>query len=397
MPVEGAVIRRSTAEVYFIEKLHRRHVLDMKSLHAYGLAGWVVQVPDDQVDRTPLGPNLTPVPSDFIRRSTGEIYHLEAGKRRHVTTMEVLSTRFPEADVRNIPDGDVDSITLGLEINEPIKGASPALGDCWAGAEKDAALCYNRCREGFHGVGPVCWGSCPTGYSDDGGTCRRDVHIVTKSSYGRGIGTVPGCGEKEYDAGLCYNRCREGFHGVGPVCWGSCPTGYSDDGGTCRRDAHIFAKSSYGRGAGYLTRGDYHGIFYRYIRDHHNIWKPSANSLREDEKQYLRQFFPERLVSSVGVVELEGMTGAFSHTASATTYGNDLIVIRKGQRSMGLLKHEFVHVCQYDQVGSGTFANMYADQYVDGGYDYNNIEFERQAFGFEPTNQTIVGYLGYCN
>ena len=335
MPVEGAVIRRSTAEVYFIEKLHRRHVLDMKSLHAYGLAGWVVQVPDDQVDRTPLGPNLTPVPSDFIRRSTGEIYHLEAGKRRHVTTMEVLSTRFPEADVRNIPDGDVDSITLGLEINEPIKGASPALGDCWAGAEKDAALCYNRCREGFHGVGPVCWGSCPTGYSDDGGTCRRD--------------------------------------------------------------AHIFAKSSYGRGAGYLTRGDYHGIFYRYIRDHHNIWKPSANSLREDEKQYLRQFFPERLVSSVGVVELEGMTGAFSHTASATTYGNDLIVIRKGQRSMGLLKHEFVHVCQYDQVGSGTFANMYADQYVDGGYDYNNIEFERQAFGFEPTNQTIVGYLGYCN
>jgi hypothetical protein len=120
---------------------------------------------------------------------------------------------------------------------------------------------------------------------------------------------------------------------VGPVCWGFCPTGYSDDGGTCRRGVLIDAKSSYGLGAGYLTRTDYHGIFYRYIRDHVNIWMPSASQLRDDEKQFLRQFFPDRLVSSVRVVELEGMTGAFSHSASATTYGNDLIIVRKGRRS----------------------------------------------------------------
>jgi hypothetical protein len=309
--------------------------------------------------------------------------------------MDALSKLFPAANITSISDSDLDSIALGADLVEP--GSPSTLGDCWDGAEKDAALCYPRCRVGFHGVGPVCWGSCAEGYTDDGGTCRRDASIVAKSSYGRGVGTVPPCEEKEYDAGLCYMRCREGFHGVGPVCWGSCAEGYTDDGGTCRRDASIVAKSSYGRGAGYLTRGDYRGIFYRYIRDHVNIWMPSATPLREDEKQYLRQFFPDRLVSSVRIVELEGMTGAFSHSASATTYGNDLIIIRKGQRNTGLLKHEFVHVCQYDRFGREGFANMYADQYVDGGYDYNNIEFEKQAYGFQTKDQKIGDYLGSCN
>lgn len=28
----------------------------------------------------------------------------------------------------------------------------------------------------------------------------------------------------QYDAGLCYKKCRTGFTGVGPVCWGQAPT-----------------------------------------------------------------------------------------------------------------------------------------------------------------------------
>lgn len=27
------------------------------------------------------------------------------------------------------------------------------------------------------------------------------------------------CEKPEYDAGLCYERCEQGYHGVGPVCW----------------------------------------------------------------------------------------------------------------------------------------------------------------------------------
>jgi hypothetical protein len=52
----------------------------------------------------------------------------------------------------------------------------------------------------------------------------------------------------ELDAGLCYRRCRAGFHGVGPVCWADtvnvgtgkvvglnpCPNGWNNDGLICR-------------------------------------------------------------------------------------------------------------------------------------------------------------------
>jgi hypothetical protein len=82
---------------------------------------------------------------------------------------------------------------------------------------------------------------CPPGFTDDGLTCRRDVSVVAKPSYGRGAGKVPNqCGAgRELDAGLCYPLCVTGYHGVGPVCWGSCPPNYANDGLTCRRDAKI--------------------------------------------------------------------------------------------------------------------------------------------------------------
>jgi hypothetical protein len=30
--------------------------------------------------------------------------------------------------------------------------------------------------------------------------------------------------DKDTDVGLCYTKCKAGFKGIGPVCWGSCPT-----------------------------------------------------------------------------------------------------------------------------------------------------------------------------
>jgi hypothetical protein len=121
--------------------------------------------------------------------------------------------------------------------------------------EKDAGLCYKPCRDGYKGVGPVCWKECPHGYHDDGATCRRDAHIFGKKSYGRGVGKPLPCRDgKERDAGLCYRKCREGYRGAGPVCWQQCPKGYHNDGATCRRDAHIFGKESYGRGVGAVPK-----------------------------------------------------------------------------------------------------------------------------------------------
>jgi hypothetical protein len=81
---------------------------------------------------------------------------------------------------------------------------------CHGSKEKNGGLCYEKCRADYHGIGPVCWSS-------------------KALSYGRSAGTVPKlvCKQgQDQDAGLCYESCREGYRGLGPVCWGRAPAGY---------------------------------------------------------------------------------------------------------------------------------------------------------------------------
>ena len=49
------------------------------------------------------------------------------------------------------------------------------------------------------------------------------AQVYAKKSYGRGAGVPLGCGNQQYDAGLCYDPCKMKFSGVGPVCWIDCP------------------------------------------------------------------------------------------------------------------------------------------------------------------------------
>lgn len=310
------------------------------------------------------------------------------------------------------------------------RGAGSAL-ECASGEEQDGALCYPKCKAGYNGQGPVCWQKCPEGYTNDGATCRRnakiisadtsdcpgydlccvwkknrgrskcpegykndgctcrrDVHIFAKDSYTRTAGrALSSCdSNEEKDGALCYPKCKAGYNGVGPVCWASCPEGYKNDGATCRRDVIIRAKKSYGRGVGKLLRRDYEGIFFRYMRDHHNIYSSRGQSLTEGEKVYLKKFYPARLVDGVRVVEEIASSGAFIHGADATTYGNNLIVINKRlvpRRTLKLLKHEFVHICQYDVLGIDGFAREYADGYVDAAYIYGDNPLEQDAFDYQ--------------
>lgn len=134
------------------------------------------------------------------------------------------------------------------------------------GQEEQMGICYPACRAGYAGVGPVCWEGCKSGYTDDGALCRLPLRVRAKGSYGRGAGEAmkPGggflgffkpsewhCpGNTEQSGALCYPRCRPGYKGVGPVCWGACGAGEVDDGALCRVPLHVYAKSSYGRGAG---------------------------------------------------------------------------------------------------------------------------------------------------
>ena len=269
-------------------------------------------------------------------------------------------------------------------------------GDC----EKDAGLWYHKCKDGYNGRGPVCWQRCPSGYKNDGATCRRPVKIFAKKSYGRGVGkplhTCKSGWDK--DGALCYPPCKPGYKGVGPVCWKRCPSGYKTDGATCRKPGKIIAKKSYGRGVGHLQRGNYRRIFYRYIRDHRNVNKAYGKPLSTDEKAYLSQFFPQRLIDKVRVVVKKRRTGFGNYSAGATTYGNDLIIIKRGRRTNELLKHELVHVCQYDKLGTKGFARAYANQYVESNYDYNKMPFEEDAYDFADNKSVRIGeYLGVDN
>jgi len=156
------------------------------------------------------------------------------------------------------------------------RGVGHPIDTCATGLEEDAGLCYPPCQSGYTGVSCVCWENCQPGFTDegalcgksgsivpadtskcpwynkcsqfgadcstcsdptahnDGCTCRIDPQVYAKKSYGRGAGVPLGCGSDQYFAGLCYPYCKAGYYGFGPVCWETCPSDVSaDEGALC--------------------------------------------------------------------------------------------------------------------------------------------------------------------
>ena len=135
--------------------------------------------------------------------------------------------------------------------------AQAAAAECPADHERNAGLCYPKCKAGYAGVGPVCWAQCPPGYSDIGAFCQKSA------AYGRGAGYPWKFGDKplsldaararcskdnpqgcEKSGEIIYPVCRPGYTQVGCcLCSPVCPAGFTDTGTGC-------TKPSYGRTAG---------------------------------------------------------------------------------------------------------------------------------------------------
>ena len=119
--------------------------------------------------------------------------------------------------------------------------AGEPLSTCPKNKEKDGALCYDYCDEGYSGVGPVCWQNCPKdkAFRDDGAYCYKP------DAYGRGSGEIHNCGPNcEKWGDFWYIKCHPGFHNVGCcVCSPDCPSGMTDIGISC-------AKHTYSREVG---------------------------------------------------------------------------------------------------------------------------------------------------
>jgi hypothetical protein len=138
--------------------------------------------------------------------------------------------------------------SYGRGVGTPMK--------CAAGQQYDAGLCYTPCQDGYKGVGPVCWQSCPPEFRDDGAFCAKP------RPYGRGVGYPWKFGDGLNDSGMrgrceranpqgCekngliyYPKCKPGYHAVGCcICSPNCQLDQTDIGVSC-------AKRSYGRGVG---------------------------------------------------------------------------------------------------------------------------------------------------
>eukprot|EP01087_Luapelamoeba_hula_P005849 TRINITY_DN1589_c0_g1_i1.p1 TRINITY_DN1589_c0_g1~~TRINITY_DN1589_c0_g1_i1.p1 ORF type:complete len:266 (+),score=4.92 TRINITY_DN1589_c0_g1_i1:31-798(+) len=166
----------------------------------------------------------------------------------------------------NALNATVPAELQGCYLPTTTRGVGVPISACPSGTEQSGLLCYPPCRNGYTGVGPVCWQQCPPGFVDVGALCQPRIisgdnsgcpwydkcgmtfakgcvkcpdgmntdgclcstpgHTFAKNSYGRGAGVPMVCAAGlEYDAGLCYKPCVPGnYHGIGPVCWGSCPS-----------------------------------------------------------------------------------------------------------------------------------------------------------------------------
>lgn len=128
---------------------------------------------------------------------------------------------------------------------------------CASGSVYDAGLCYTPCRAGYGGVGPLCSKPCPAGFRDDGLYCGKPA-AYSRPGYGWVPGDPPlpnysgpvgrcetnhGKGNCEQAGAVIYQKCRQGFFGIGDTCSPSCPTGMNDIGASCEKD-------SYPRGVG---------------------------------------------------------------------------------------------------------------------------------------------------
>jgi hypothetical protein len=90
--------------------------------------------------------------------------------------------------------GTKDIVTTNTKTNDGLEVFSTYPNTCPPDKpDLDAGLCYEKCRESFRGVGPVCWAitenigvgrpiglePCPDGWSNDGLICREPIRCAS--------------------------------------------------------------------------------------------------------------------------------------------------------------------------------------------------------------------------
>ena len=118
------------------------------------------------------------------------------------------------------PDCPSGMQDIGVSCHKQYKYMGPGTipKSCDPGWELNGLLCYPTCKAGYNSFG-CCM-------------CRPPVPDCTALGMNDGIdlscakkiviGAVQSAAcqpDQKYDAGLCYTPCKDGYRGVGPVCW----------------------------------------------------------------------------------------------------------------------------------------------------------------------------------
>jgi len=138
------------------------------------------------------------------------------------------------------PDGMTD-LGVSCQKNGLINRSShshPMI--CQSDEDNEGLLCYSKCKEGYNGVGPICWQICPTGMKDIGVSCQKNG-TIDRSAQSKPLTCNPSQVEED---GVCYLPCAEGYHGHGSICWAECPAGMSGENGECLKGESISRKDS---------------------------------------------------------------------------------------------------------------------------------------------------------
>jgi hypothetical protein len=113
------------------------------------------------------------------------------------------------------------------------------------GCEKNGEIIYPKCQPGYSAFGCcICRPQTPN-CAALGLNPGIDLSCAKKITIGNPVtGSCPG---QDKDAGLCYPKCRPGYAGVGPVCWGQPPPGWVQCGMGAAKDSTACASVVFGQ------------------------------------------------------------------------------------------------------------------------------------------------------
>jgi len=128
-----------------------------------------------------------------------------------------------------------------------------------------------------------------------------------------------------------------------------------------------------------------------WVRQQRNQLRPNSKGLTQKEKRVFSRFFDQDLLDSarfahVPVIKNPDFYKGFNsiplldlEQVVAFTFIDTVAEIRNS--AIGTKFHELVHVEQFRQLGVERTVALYLKQWVNGDYDYWNIELEEDASG----------------